>query len=298
MLFQGISCAMITHREIVLATLTEEAAIRFLQAWGVLRQAWVCSNECGTDFVKLRNANGRYWFECTKCHRNKALKAGSVLEYKNIGYTQFIDFAYFWCVDSKLGVLRRESGISSCEASVAWAETCRVVCEDHMLGLGDGMIGGQGIEVEIDESKFAKRKNNVGRLLREGWVFGGVERVSKRCFFVFVPDRTEVTLTRVIRERIRPGSIIISDMWAAYRNLSLLGYGHMTVNHSRNFVDPATGANTQTIESKWSHIKTYLRSKGRNITANMSQYFAEFMFKQRYRDEIFEAFLSAASCEH
>jgi hypothetical protein len=38
------------------------------------------------------------------------------------------------------------------------------------------MIGGEGIVVEIDESKFGHRKYNVGRAVDGVWIFGGVER--------------------------------------------------------------------------------------------------------------------------
>ena len=47
-------------------------------------------------------------------------------------------------------------------------------------------IGGPGIIVELDESKFAKRKFNQGhRVVNQDWVFGGVERTPERkcCFF-------------------------------------------------------------------------------------------------------------------
>ena len=48
------------------------------------------------------------------------------------------------------------------------------------------MIGGPGVEVEIDESKFGKRKYNRGRQVEGHWVFGGVERVTGECFMVEV----------------------------------------------------------------------------------------------------------------
>ncbi|KCZ77845.1 hypothetical protein H311_01137, partial [Anncaliia algerae PRA109] len=37
-------------------------------------------------------------------------------------------------------------------------------------------IGGPGIQVQLDESKFGKRKYNRGRRIEGVWVFGGVEK--------------------------------------------------------------------------------------------------------------------------
>lgn len=61
-----------------------------------------------------------------------------------------------------------------------------------------------------------------------------------------------------LKERVRPGSIIVSDMWAAYGGIQRLseGFTHKWVNHSLNFVDPNDPlVHTQTIESTWAHVK-------------------------------------------
>ena len=71
-------------------------------------------------------------------------------------------------------------------------------------------------------------------------------------FMYAVPDRTAATLLDTIRDCIAPGSIIISDLWASYQGIETMigmNYTHQTVNHSENFVDPTTGAHTQTIET-------------------------------------------------
>jgi transposase-like protein len=108
-------------------------------------------------------------------------------------------------------------------------------------------IGGPGIVVEIDESKFGKRKHNRGHRVEGVWVVGGVERTDKRkVFLITVERRNMAVLERVITRYVRPGSIIHTDCWRGYLNLSNLGYTHYTVNHSIGF--NINGIHTNTIE--------------------------------------------------
>ena len=121
---------------------------------------------------------------------------------------------------------------------------------------GTATIGGPGVIVEIDESKFGKRKYHRGHHVDGAWVFGGRERDNgKKCFFEIVERRDKPTLLSIIKKRILPGSVIMSDCWKAYDCLSKEGYTHMTVNHSENFKDPETGAHTNSIEGTWQKIK-------------------------------------------
>ncbi len=111
------------------------------------------------------------------------------------------------------------------------------------------VIGGVGISVQIDESLFSKRKNHCGRILPAQWVLGGVESDSKNCFVELVPNRTKESLLEVIRRRVKPGTLIITDCWASYVGLENIGYDHLTVNHTYNFVDPQTLVHTQKVEN-------------------------------------------------
>ena len=80
------------------------------------------------------------------------------------------------------------------------------------------VLGGEGVEVEINESKFSKRKYHRGhRVGTKDWVFGGIEKllcpgeIKKRYFAVIMKDRTRFTLEPIIRQCIAPGSNISSD---------------------------------------------------------------------------------------
>ena len=71
--------------------------------------------------------------------------------------------------------------------------------------------------VEIDESKFGKRKFNRGHRVEGCWVLGGVERTEERRLFVItVPDRSAVTLLDAIKEHVREGNVIVTDLWKGY----------------------------------------------------------------------------------
>jgi transposase-like protein len=149
-------------------------------------------------------------------------------------------------------------------------------------------IGGPNKTVEIDESKFGKRKYGRGHPVKGQWVFGGVERESGRTFLVPVADRTAETLMAVIDEWIGPGTTVISDCWGAYRNLNAQGYTQLTVNHTLQFVDQQTGAHTNTIESTWRHVKAYLNPCNRK--QDYIYQLAHYMFVARCRAENVDQF--------
>ena len=163
-----------------------------------------------------------------------------------------------------------------------WASFCREVIVNWVFNKC-GKIGGPGKTVEIDESKFGRRKYNVGRVVEGQWVFGGICRETRESFMVPVPDRTGDTLLAIIRENIEPGITIISDCWRAYDCLESEGYKHLKVNHSLNFVDPDTGAHTNTIERRWRDVKNLVPKYGRR-KAHFVGYLSVSYFKLYYRD--------------
>jgi len=93
---------------------------------------------------------------------------------------------------------------------------------------------------------FGRLKYHREHPIKGQWVFRGVERDSGRTYLVPVPDRTADTLEAIIRAWILPGTTVISDNWASYRNLESQGFTHLTVKHSNQFVDPDTGGHTNT----------------------------------------------------
>ena len=163
-----------------------------------------------------------------------------------------------------------------------WSSFCREVCVSWVMKRSK-KIGGEGCTIEIDESKFGRRKYNVGRVIEGQWVFGGICRESRAFFMVPVADRTSDTLLSIISEYIEPGSTIISDCWKAYDCLSKEGYQHLKVNHSVNFVDPSTKAHTNTIERHWRNTKNLVPKYGRR-KAHFVGYLAVSYFKLHYTD--------------
>ena len=110
----------------------------------------------------------------------------------------------------------------SWETVTNWANFCRQVCVDSVLeDWSFKPIGGPGIEVEIDESKFSRLKYGRGEAQKSyDWVFGGVERSNHgNGFLEVVARRNAETLIPLIQKWILPGTIIYSDAWKAYSSL-------------------------------------------------------------------------------
>ena len=149
---------------------------------------------------------------------------------------EILQFTYWWCQDLDQAQIRHELGLNP-NTGVDWDSFCREACEIELFE-NSVKIGGEGKVVQIDESKFGKRKYHKGHHVEGQWVFGGVESDSRKCFLIAVEKRDEATLLTIIEKWIELGKVIISDCWKAYCNLlnSLIekyGYRHFTVNHSK-----------------------------------------------------------------
>ena len=113
-----------------------------------------------------------------------------------------------------------------------------------------------GVQSILKKFHTSGSVNNLPRSGRPRKSNGGLCREIGDCFIVPIPNRSMKTLIPIISANILPGTTIISDQWRAYNVISTLpGITHEGINHSINFVDPITGANTQRIERMWKTAK-------------------------------------------
>lgn len=148
---------------------------------------------------------------------------------------------------------------------------------DYVRYHGSYLLGANELcdHIQIDESKFGKRKHNRGAHVEGVWVFGMVEAIKTdetyfayisdgqyeerpkykagKAFVCTVPNRSAATLLPIIQAYCARGTVIRSDGWSAYSRLhpsdiiredgstvpaNYSGFyfrRHQVVNHSINF---------------------------------------------------------------
>lgn len=232
-------------------------------------------------------------WRCTNkyCYRKFSIRHNSWFANSHLSLSVIVKLTYYWVHKLPLNYIKLQLDIGSNSTGVDWYNFCREVCLQVIIQ-DNKKVGGPGKTVEIDESKFGKRKYHRGKRVEGAWVFGGIERESRDSFFQVVQDRSAETLIPIIVKYIEPGTTIISDCWKAYSSLSSLGYIHQTVNHSKEFKNKETGAHTNSIESTWHALKQSLPRSGTQKQLYDS-YFEEYVIRKRYlkTDNKFETFL-------
>ena len=269
-------------------TINEDTCIDWLRVHGLLARGMIC--KCGTNMLEgifTKVIDGVGW-RCPKknCKKFAHRRVGSFFEGSNLPLTKLVEFLYFWAEglqDTKF--LHKNLGWAAATIT-DWKNFLRDLCVERYLANPEP-IGGPGHIVEIDESKFGRRKYHRGRQLSGKWVFGGIDRDSKDAFMISVDDRSAATLIPIIERYIKPGTTILSDEWASYNLIPPANFTHLTVNHSIHFVVPGTDIHTQTIESTWGQAKKKMRN---SITTNpelLDTYLVEYCWKKRHNENIF-----------
>jgi transposase-like protein len=229
----------------------EEKCINFLLENSVIYTSVQCPG-CGGDTRRDK----KVWV-CRKssCRKGVSIFASSFFAKTKLKCNEVLMICYLWLIKATYSVIMAATGHSSITVS-DYTKFCRQLITE-MVDDEDTCVGGQGIVVEVDESKLGKRKYHRGHRVDGIWIIGGVERTEERKLFVEpVPNRSAETILNVLSRHIRPGSIIHTDLWRGYTNIEqVLESQHFTVNHSQCFVDPETGTHTNTIEGTWNGIK-------------------------------------------
>ena len=114
-------------------------------------------------------------------------------------------------------------------------------------------------EIEADESYFGGvRKGKRGRgATGKVPVFGLLKRGGK-VYTKIIPDARQETLLPILRNKIRPDSIVYTDSFGSYDILHVSGFRHRRVNHSKRFVAKG-GKHINGIENFWNQAKRHLR---------------------------------------
>lgn len=113
-------------------------------------------------------------------------------------------------------------------------------------------------EVEADESYFGGvRKGKRGRgAAGKVAVFGLLKRGGK-VYTAIIPNAKTETLLPIIKEKVKPDSIVYTDTWRSYNALDVSDFHHERINHSVEFADEKNHING--IENFWNQAKRHLR---------------------------------------
>ncbi|KFM76320.1 hypothetical protein X975_13764, partial [Stegodyphus mimosarum] len=94
-------------------------------------------------------------------HCKRSVRKGTWFEESNMSMIEILMFSYLWVYEAGTNLIMNEVNVKSNKTVVDWRNFCREVCMDVCVKKSE-MIGGPGMVVEVDESKFGKRKYNRG----------------------------------------------------------------------------------------------------------------------------------------
>ena len=113
-------------------------------------------------------------------------------------------------------------------------------------------------EVEVDESYFGgQRKGKRGRCAAGKVAVFNLLKRNGKVYTVTVPNTKTATLLPIIREQVKPDSIVYTDCYHSYDVLDVSEFSHFRINHSTHFAERQNHING--IENFWNQAKRHLR---------------------------------------
>ena len=166
-----------------------------------------------------------------------------------------IELIKYFCAGVTARSAAQMTGINR-NTAVLFFHKLREVIFEHLALEAPELLGG---EIEVDESYFGgTRKGKRGRgAAGKVPVFGLLKR-NGRVYVAIIPNVSSATLFPIIRNKIKPDSIVYTDSFKSYDALDVSEFHHVRINHSELFADQSNHING--IENFWNQAKRHLRS--------------------------------------
>ena len=256
-----------------------------LDAWDLLPRPSHRCPRCGQPrrLASVRESR-RNWhplgveWRCA-CEAGRNVLDGTIWSRRSI--EELVPATFLFAADYRAPLIASEFDLH--ESSLKeWLDLVReLMAEDVLLGElpVQGPVGGPNMRVKVDEA-FINRPKRCAAPFRRGahrstsarWLWGAVSDdglVSGEVQLLLLPDanspRGVECLKAALLKCVAPGSIIVHDDWGAYRAMdwTSLPFEHdprSIVNHSKEIAN-IFGEDTNAIESVWSTLKRWLRSR-------------------------------------
>ena len=265
---------------------TQQPFLEYIYDKGILDIPAACSN-CGGR-VAIYGSIAQCSTKC--CRKAVSIYRTSFFANARIAPNEIMLLGYLWlsgCSYSSILTMTQHSSATIVDYLGHFRQLVVSSLEDS-----DTQIGGEGVIVEIDESKFGRRKYNRGKRVEGTWIIGGIERTERRRFFVKVVERRDSeTIVDVLSHHILPKSVVYTDCWKGYTDIEeALDVVHETVNHSLHYKDPITGVHTNSVESMWSWLKRKISLRARARGA-IDGHLLEQVWRKKHEGALWEGFI-------
>jgi hypothetical protein len=154
----------------------EDACIQFLFDRSIFYRTRKCP-KCLDEMTLCIKRNS---FRCykTTCLSEVSIRKNSFFDRHMLSCSKILRLGWFWLNKVSATSIVSMTGHSSATVTSFLNYYRQLVAST--LDMEKNIIGGEGVIVEIDESKIAKRKYHKGHKVEGAWVFGGIERTAEK----------------------------------------------------------------------------------------------------------------------
>ncbi len=225
-------------------------------------------------------------WKCVDCREQFTVTVGTLFTDSKVPLHKWLQACYMMSC-SKKGIsskqLERMLGVSY---KTAWFMSHRI--REAMAGDGNGMLGGNGNPVEVDETYWGnvgKQRTGARGFAHKMKVVSLVEREGhKRSFHI--ADVNAATLRPILKAQIAKKARLITDDAKVYKKIGKEFASHESVNHSAGEYTRGD-VTTNTVESSFAILKRGLYGTFHNVSEqHLQRYANEFDFRWNHRAKL------------